>query len=248
MLLKKTKINYNDKDERREWEKKWEIIKVLYNNLSLGIDPMFIPLDIFFVGIAKKPFDIEKNLKLFAQIKCFDVKKENDGFLFSRIDSEKIEKLRDEIKETYDRFVEVLKSNEKLKETDNKQKLIDHDESLKQSRPFCIIEKKSGYLKFGKFGKKVKIGGYKCQPFRLLRCLTEPIGVAKQVDTVFEAMREGVRNREAGIYGVSLDRNKKFQIILNSGIKELQKRNKLQGKLEFKWDELKIRIWLEPID
>jgi len=35
------------------------------------------------------------------------------------------------------------------------------------------------------------------------------------------------------------------QTIKTSGIKELQKGKKLRGKLEFKFDELETKVWLE---
>jgi hypothetical protein len=111
-------------------------------------------------------------------------------------------------------------------------------------RPFCVIDGKWGYLKFNKYGKKIKISGSGSQPFRLMECLTEPFGTAKMVDTVFEAIREGVKHKnKSGVYSSGIDKAKKITLI-EFVIKEIQKGNKLQNKLEFKWDELKTKVWL----
>ncbi len=118
---------------------------------------------------------------------------------------------------------------------------------LPDERPFCLVDGKLGYLKFNKNGKKITIGGSKTQPFRLLQCLTEPFSTAKSVDTVFEAIRENMKRKsKSGVYAESIDKAQKIKTIGNA-IKDLQKGNKLQGKLEFKWDNLKTKYWLEYI-
>src|SRR3989344_3601667 len=107
------------------------------------------------------------------------------------------------------------------------------------NRPFCLIEGKFGYLKFNKNGKKIKIGGSNSQPFKLLKSLTEPFGTAKSVEITFEAVRENMRGKsKSGVYTSDIDRAQKVKII-GYVIKELQKGNKLQGKLEFKWNDPK---------
>jgi len=112
--------------------------------------------------------------------------------------------------------------------------------------PYCLEEGKWGYLKFGKHGEKVKIGSKNGQPFKLLQCCTAPrIGHAKSIDTVFESIRENVRSKsKSGVFSSALDKAQKVKLIEYT-IKELQKGNKLRGKLEFKWDELKTKLWLE---
>ena len=115
------------------------------------------------------------------------------------------------------------------------------------SRPYCISENGIGYLKFGKHSEKIKIGKVKTQPFKLLQSLTEPFGTAKLVEGVFEAIRENIKKKsKSGTYTSEIDTNKKIQLI-EYAIKELQKGNKLKGKLEFKWDDLKTKLWLEYI-
>jgi hypothetical protein len=112
-------------------------------------------------------------------------------------------------------------------------------------RPFCVIEGKWGFLKFSKQGKKIKIGGTNSQSFKLLTSLTEPFGTAKSVDVVFEAIREGIKYKsKSGVYTSGIDRPQKITLI-EYAIKELQKGDKLQGKLVFKWDDMKAKIWLQ---
>jgi len=112
-------------------------------------------------------------------------------------------------------------------------------------RPFCIVEGKWGFLKFSKQGQKIKIGGANSQSFKLLKCITEPFGIAKSIEVVFEAVRENMKYKsKRGVYTNDIDRAQKIKII-GFAIKELQKGNKLRGKLAFRWDELKIKVWLE---
>lgn len=114
-------------------------------------------------------------------------------------------------------------------------------------RPYCISENGIGYLTFNKNGEKIKISKAKNQPFKLLQCLTEPFGIAKSVETVFEAIRENMKKKSKnGVYTSEIDTKKKNQLI-EYVIKELQKDNKLKGKLEFKWDDFKTKLWLEYI-
>jgi len=114
-----------------------------------------------------------------------------------------------------------------------------------EKRPYCVIEGKWGFLKFSKQGEKIKIGGASSQPFKMLQCLTEPFGTAKSVDTVFETIRENVKYKsKGGVYTAGIDKQQKNTLI-EYAIKELQKGNKLQGKLVFRWDDLKTKIWLE---
>lgn len=116
-----------------------------------------------------------------------------------------------------------------------------------QMQVFALIERKLGFLKFGKYGEKIKISGKDSQPFRLLQCLAAPFGVAKLVDTVFESIREGVKEKsKSGVYTNNIDKKQKITLI-GYAIKELQKGNKLQNKIEVKWDELKTKYWLEYI-
>jgi hypothetical protein len=104
------------------------------------------------------------------------------------------------------------------------------------SHPYCVVESGWGYLKFGKFGKKKKIGQARSRPFRLLQCLLEPLGVAKTVDSVFEAIRLPKDKGDSGLNSWSTAQTRQVEIIRNT-IKELQKGNKLDGKIIFEFNE-----------
>jgi len=152
------------------------------------------------------------------------------GYIYITIDREKLEHFRDKLNR------------------DLSDKIHTEDSSvtqLKYIRPYCLVEGIWGYLKFGKFGNKIKIGGANSQPFKLLKCLTEPFGVAKSVEVIFEALRENMKHKsKSGVYTGGTDKSQKVKII-EYAVKELQKGNKMRGKLVFRWDDLKIKIWLE---
>jgi len=138
---------------------------------------------------------------------------------------------------------------ERLSEPKDIQKITEEAkrEIPQTRRPHCVSESGIGYLQFGKFGEKVEIGRETSQPYKLLLCTIEPFGVAKKVDAVFEAIRENVKEKnKGGIYTTQLDKNKKIELI-KFAIKELQKESKLRGKLQFKWDNLETKLWLEYI-
>lgn len=111
----------------------------------------------------------------------------------------------------------------------------------KTGKPYCTVENGWGYLKFGKFGKKKKIGKSKSRPFRLLQCLLEPLGTARMVDAVFEAIRLPKDKDDSRLSGWSTERTRKIEIIKNT-IKELQKGNKLEGKIIFEFGEMNTQV------
>jgi hypothetical protein len=147
-----------------------------------------------------------------------------------------IRALRNEV----ERLTDIKAPNTAQESAKNDSEIQEQDK-----RPFCIIEGKWGFLKFSKQGKKIKIGGTNSQSFKLLTSLTEPFGTAKSVDVVFEAIREGIKYKsKSGVYTSGIDRPQKITLI-EYAIKELQKGDKLQGKLVFKWDDMKAKIWLQ---
>ena len=134
----------------------------------------------------------------------------------------------------------VIQNSQILKETPQ---LIASDET---GHPYCETAKGWGWLKFSPNSDPIKIGKPNSQAFRLLQSLTEPhLGVIKTVDSVFEAIRENVKEKnKSGVYGGTMDNSQKL-ILIRYAIKELQKDHKLQGKLKFKIDDLKKQIQLE---
>lgn len=125
----------------------------------------------------------------------------------------------------------------------------DNSES-KNNRPHCITEGRWGYLKFGKYGEKIKIGGSESRHFRLLQCLLEPfIGASKTVEAVFDAIRLPKDKNDSDLSGWDSIRRKNRQItIIQNTIKELQKDNKLRGKILFEFDDVKNKIQIKYIE
>jgi len=112
---------------------------------------------------------------------------------------------------------------------------------VKTGKPYCIVENGWGYLKFGKFGKKKKIGKPKSRPFRLLQCLLEPLETGRTVDSVFEAIRLSKDKDDSRLSGWNTSQTRKVEIIKNT-IKELQKGKKLEGKITFEFDEINRQV------
>jgi len=109
------------------------------------------------------------------------------------------------------------------------------------NHPFCMIKKDRGYLKFGKYGKKVKIGKKDSRPFRLLEYLLETLGVARTVDTVFEVIKLPNDKNDPLLNEWNTVMTRKVELI-QFAIKELQKRKKLQGKIKFEFNETKTQV------
>lgn len=120
-------------------------------------------------------------------------------------------------------------------------------DQIKAGRLYCVVENGWGYLKFGKFGKKKKIGKPKSRPFRLLQCLLEPLETARTIDSVFEAIRLPKDKDDSRLNGWSTSQTREIEIIKNT-IKELQKGNKLEGKIIFEFNETNTQVMARLID
>ncbi|MFA7329089.1 MAG: hypothetical protein WC081_06265 [Candidatus Ratteibacteria bacterium] len=58
-----------------------------------------------------------------------------------------------------------------------------------KEKPIYEIENGSGYVRFSKRGKKIKIGGEDIQACKLLKCLFSPaFGTAKSIEAVYDAL------------------------------------------------------------
>lgn len=106
-----------------------------------------------------------------------------------------------------------------------------------------IEEDGKGFLQFNKRGKKYFVGrlGTRCHKF--IQSLTAPnFGVHKSKEAVFEAMRLSKDSQDTRLSDFSL-KPARIEQIIETTIKELQKEDKLRGKLLYKQDRKKI--WLE---
>ncbi len=117
----------------------------------------------------------------------------------------------------------------------------------KIGKPYCMVENGWGYLKFGKFGKKKRIGKPKSRPFRLLQCLLEPLGATRTVDSVFETIRLPKDKDDSILSGWNTSQTRKVEIIKNT-IKELQKKNKLEGKIIFEFNDINTQVMARLTD
>lgn len=126
----------------------------------------------------------------------------------------------------------------------------DVDSAPSNNRPFCVVENGWGYLKFGKYSEKIDIGSPESRHFRLLQYLIDPkVGTAKTIEGAFDAIRLLKDKNDPELSGYDAYRRKSKQIaIIQNTIKELQKGNKMQNKLKFKFDDTKNKLWLDYIE
>jgi len=141
----------------------------------------------------------------------------------------------------YDIEYSIKNLKKYLKNRKGKKNQIDEDKTDKpidtSHLPFCVEEKGKGFLKFGKFESKISIGGTKTRHYRFLHYMLNPklINAFKAIETIFEAIRlpKDESDQELAEYrGYTQGKLKKIQYC----IKELQKEEKLQGKIKFELD------------
>jgi len=112
------RLNFNDNAQRREWEKKWEIIKIISAEFSTAVNPqkptgteeLAIPIKKFFIGIVKDIFDIEKNINYFKSQECFNFLKGELNFVFSNIDGNTLETIYKQTEQTNKKFSNIYQN------------------------------------------------------------------------------------------------------------------------------------------
>lgn len=147
-------------------------------------------------------------------------------------------------KDFQDTTTEPLKQISDKVDTENKkpEEIIEESEENITNKPRCVIEKSIGYLKFGRYGPKKKIGSAKSRPFLFLQAIIDPIDVFKSVDAVFTVIWRENDNTDRKLINPVTAKARKVEIIKNSCIKELQKGNKLNGKIGFKFNYSETQI------
>ncbi len=202
---------------------------------------------LFYLEIIQPKFD-----EIYKKFQILNIEKEGKKF-DSKVanDLNNPPLMMQEIKrraEEGEKFKELEKKFNKNTDSKIKEAMDTIQPRQQNGKPYCEIKGKWGFLKLNKWSRGIKIGNANSQPFKLLQCLSEPLGTAKAIDTVFEAIRESVKYKsKSGMYTSAMDKAQKTKLI-EYAIKELQKDNKLQGKFKFRWDDLKIKIWLEYFD
>ena len=120
---------------------------------------------------------------------------------------------------------------------------------MQDKNPFCVVESGWGYLKFGKYSEKVKVGKSTSRHFRLLQCLLESFGRAKTTEAVYEWIKLLKDKKDSDLSGWDNYKKKNRQIvIIQNAIKELQKGNKLRKKLAFEFNDTKTKIWIKSLE
>ncbi|MBI2038909.1 MAG: hypothetical protein HYT22_01335 [Candidatus Niyogibacteria bacterium] len=128
----------------------------------------------------------------------------------------------------------------KLQPTDKK---VSVDEPAK---PYTLIEGGKGYFKFYKQREKILVGSSRSRHFKLLQTLCEPhFGVQKNIDAVFEAIRLPKDKGDSRLIDYSPQRHTRMVELIEFTKKELQKNEKLQGKIRYRTDAQKRTFWLE---
>ena len=106
-----------------------------------------------------------------------------------------------------------------------------------------ITEKGVGYLKFYKHGPRIEIGSAKTRKFRLLNALIEPLGTAKTIETVFEAIELPKDKTDGRLTDSYLSQERKIELI-DYTMKELQKIEGLTGKIKLGYSNNRRNVWL----
>jgi len=126
---------------------------------------------------------------------------------------------------------------------------IGTDESTKADKVLLpkisvFTEKGVGYIKSYKEGPKIRIGNVKSRKFRLLKTLIEPLGVAKNIDVVFEAIKLSKDEKDKDLADNYLSYEKKARIV-EFTMKELQKIKGLKTKIKLKFVYNKKSVLLQ---
>ena len=114
------------------------------------------------------------------------------------------------------------------------------------TKPYTLTEGGKGYFKFHKQGEKILIGSSRSRHFKLLQTLCEPhFGVQKNIDAVFEAIRLPKNKNESRLVEFNPQRYTRMAELIEFSKKELQKIERLRGKIRYRADAQKRTFWLE---
>lgn len=122
----------------------------------------------------------------------------------------------------------------------------DNNAIVEGGKPYTEIENGKGYFKFYRQGKRIIIGSKSTRQFRLLQCLCEPhFGIQKEVEAVFEAIRKPKDNNDSRLSDYGPQKKTRILELIEWSKKELQKIPELKGKIKYKMDDRRRRMWLE---
>ncbi len=159
---------------------------------------------------------------------------EDEIFGIATLDSLDIPLIKELIAGIEEKISDVISSEEDI-------------QPLSVGTPYCVVENGLGYLKFGKHGKKKKIGKASSRHFRLLQTMLSPVGVSKTTEVVFEAIRLLKDKNDTRLSDWNTSATRKVELI-EYAIKELQKGNKLEGKIKFEFNNTKTQLKAKLLD
>jgi len=132
------------------------------------------------------------------------------------------------------KFLSKLKQKNKFQESSES----NEDDFGKVEWPYCVEENGKGYLKFSKHGERIPISKADARPFLFLKETLNP-----EVRNAFLPVREVIKKihiksdeNKRGRDMYTWDDSRIALLIKNSCIKQLQKDNKLRGKLTFEFN------------
>ena len=127
----------------------------------------------------------------------------------------------------------AIRSKQPALETETKTTEQTIDNGSTKVTPILVVEKNIGYIKLHKQGTKIKIGHPGTRKYRLLANLADPLGVARTVETVFEAIVIPMDAEDSKLSDPYLAKPQQLKIIQLT-VKELQKIDGLKGRITLK--------------
>ncbi len=127
---------------------------------------------------------------------------------------------------------------------DKIQKTPTKEQTISQSgAPSLVNENGVGYIKLYKQGSKIKIGKTGTRKYRLLEVLLEPLGAAKTIEAIFDAIRVSRDESDSRLMDGYLAQPRKMELI-EYAMKELQKTDGLRGKIKLNLSANRRSAWL----
>lgn len=217
LVFSKTYLLFIEEEKRIEELKKTRVWHCWYK-LKFIPELLTLPFEEAFNNVKLS----EEDGKYFIDAMVFKSRLEN---ITGRSAGEKINEYKNYCQRLHNwvlQNLEAMPVEEKINLDDNK------------SNPFCEVDGKYGYLRFNKKGEKIKIGGKNTRPFKLLDCLLTNFGVARTIDSVFDFIKIDKDKNNQKLTDEYLKGCEQKNIITNA-IKELQKDNKLRGKIKIEF-------------
>ncbi len=162
-------------------------------------------------------------------------------------DSPRVLRLNAVIRQEMPKKLAVLRKVRSALETRRKSKAtstsVEKVVKTTQMRPRLTNESGKGYFQFSKQGVRIFIGKTGTRKYKLVYILVSPLGTARKVDVVFDAIRESKDDLDAQLKD-PYTRERRQRDIINYTMKELQKIGRLRGRVSLKYDSSKSRVAL----